>query len=102
MSNANVSNTGLRILRAIKALSGHALDGLSNAELAQALNIPPSAVTRLMATMAAEGFATKLDNGRFAPGMALLQVAQRTSNELAAANERINELTQRIHAGARH
>lgn len=96
-----ISNTGLRLMRAIKALSGHALDGLSNGELATALNIPASAVTRLMTTMAEEGFAIKLENGRFAPGIALLQVAQRTSNELAKANDRITELNQRINAGAR-
>jgi DNA-binding IclR family transcriptional regulator len=101
MAEGYVSNTGLKHLRAIKALSGHTLDGVSNIELAQALGIPASGVTRIMATLIAEGFATKLDNGRFAPSVALLQIAQRTANELTNGSNRIHELTQRITAGSR-
>lgn len=101
MAESYISNTGVKHLRAIKALSGHTLDGVSNTELAQALNIPASGVTRIMATLISEGFAVKLDNGRFAPSVALLQIAQRTANELSNGTDRINELTQRISAGAR-
>ncbi len=101
MAEGYISNTGVKHLRAIKALSGHTLDGLSNTELARVLNIPASGVTRIMATLSAEGFAVKLDNGRFAPSVALLQIAQRTANELSNGSDRINELTQRIAAGSR-
>lgn len=97
----NTSVNGIRLLRTIKLLSGHTLDGLSNTDIASALNEKPSAVTRTMATLIAEGFAIKLDSGRFALSVQMLQIAQRTANELANGSSRINELAQRINAGAR-
>ncbi|SFQ51674.1 hypothetical protein SAMN05216177_1271, partial [Ectopseudomonas toyotomiensis] len=47
-----------------------------------------------------EGLAVKLDNGRFAPSIALLQIAQAHANEMGAAQHRINEINQRVLAGA--
>lgn len=38
MSKTNVSSSGSRILRVLKALRGHALNGISNGELATALH----------------------------------------------------------------
>ena len=37
MSKTNVSSSGSRILRVLKALRGHALNGISNGELAAGL-----------------------------------------------------------------
>jgi hypothetical protein len=37
MSKPNTSSSGTRILRVLKALRGHALNGVSNGELASAL-----------------------------------------------------------------
>ena len=40
------SESGARCLRVMKVLRGHSLSGLSNSDIAKALSIPPSAVTR--------------------------------------------------------
>ncbi len=55
-----------------------------------------------MQTLIEEGLAVKLDTGRFAPGVALLQIAQAHAEEMARMQGRINEINQRVLAGARH
>lgn len=102
MSNdkTRTSDSLARGLRVLKALKGHTLYGLSNGELAKALDMSPATVNRVLNTLIAEGYAVKLDTGRFAPGMALLQIAQATANELDNAATRIRETNQRIAAGA--
>lgn len=66
MSKANVSSSGSRILRVLKALRGHALNGVSNGELASDLGESPANINRALNTLIEEGLALKLDNGRFA------------------------------------
>lgn len=100
MSSTFTSAT--RVLRALKALGGHALHGLSNTELARLTGDSPSNITRAMQTLIAEGLAVKLDTGRFAPGIALLQIAQAHAEEMARMQGRIQEINQRVLAGARH
>ena len=100
MSKTRVSDVGVRTLRVLKALKGQALTGVSNGELAKALNESPSSVNRALNTLISEGFAVKLDTGRFAPGIALLQIAQAHAQEMQYTQNRINEINQRILAGA--
>ena len=91
MNKPNTSSSGIRILRVLKALRGHALNGVSNgANINRALN-----------TLIEEGLALKLENGRFAPGIQLLQIAMAHSNEMARAQDRINEINQRVISGSR-
>lgn len=99
-TEARVNDTALRVLRVLKALKGHSLDGLSNGELAKALEESPANITRYLTTLVEAGLATRLDTGRYAPGMALLQIAQAHANEMANAQNRINEINQRVLAGA--
>lgn len=94
------SATGGRVLRVFKALRGHSLTGLSNGDLAKALGESPATINRCMNTLIAEGMATKLDTGRFALSIAVLQIAQAHANEMAMAQGRINEINQRVLAGA--
>ncbi|EPB9486890.1 MULTISPECIES: helix-turn-helix domain-containing protein [Citrobacter] len=101
MSKANVSSSGSRILKVIKALRGHALNGVSNGELASALSESPASINRALNTLIEEGFAIKLDNGRYAPSVQLLQIAMAHSNEMARAQDRINEINQRVMSGSR-
>jgi DNA-binding IclR family transcriptional regulator len=101
MAEPRVNDSALRVLRVLKALRGHSLHGLSNGELAKALDESPANITRYMYTLIDAGFATRLDTGRFAPGIALLQIAQAHANEMANAQHRINEINQRVAAGAR-
>ena len=94
---ARVSESGARCLRVIKALRGQTLGGLSNSDIAKAVGIPASAVTR---TLISEGFAIKLDTGRFALSVAVLQIAQAHADEMSRASNRIHELNQRVAAGS--
>lgn len=100
MSKPRVNETALRVLRVMIALKGHSLHGLSNAELAKGLGESPANITRYMATLIEAGLATKLDTGRYAPGIALLQIAQAHANEMDRARQRMNEINQRVLAGS--
>lgn len=100
MNKPRTNDTALRVLRVLKALKGHSLHGLSNGELAKALEESPANITRYLTTLVEAGLATKLDTGRYAPGIALLQIAQAHANEMANAQNRINEINQRVLAGA--
>lgn len=94
------SDAGMRVLRVLKALRGHTLNGLSNGELAKALSDSPANVNRCLNTLIEAGWATKLDSGRFAPSIAFLQYAQATAEELDRGAARITEIAARISAGA--
>lgn len=95
-------NAARRPLRVLKALRGHTVTGLSNGELAHALGDSPSNITRAVGVLIDEGLAVKLDNGRFAHSVALLQIAQAHAEHVTKLQGRIGELNQRIAAGANH
>lgn len=95
------TQSGARVLRVLSALKGRSLDGVSNAELARSLGETPATINRVLNTLIAEGFATKLDSGRFALSVKVLQIAQAYADEMARGQARITELTQRVSAGAR-
>ena len=101
MSNDATINSAQRVLRILKALRGRTLNGVSNQELAAMTGESPTNVTRALATLMAEDFAVKLDNGLYAPGIALLQFAQAHADEFARMTARMAETNQRIAAGAR-
>lgn len=101
MQKKNTSNSGSRILRVLKALRGHSLNGISNSELASALGESPVNINRALSTLIEEGLALKLDTGRYAPGIQLLQIAMAHSTEMARGQDRINEINQRVMAGSR-
>ncbi|WP_207848914.1 MULTISPECIES: helix-turn-helix domain-containing protein [unclassified Pseudomonas] len=94
-----VSSAG-RVLRVLKALKGHTVTGLSNAELAQLVGDSPSNVTRAVQVLIEEGLAVKLDNGRFAHSIAMLQIAQSHAEHMARVTGRLHEITQRVAAGS--
>lgn len=89
-----------RVLRVFKALKGHTVTGLSNTELAQLAQDSPSNITRAMQTLIEEGLAVKLDNGRFAHSVGVLQIAQAHAEHMARLTGRMQEITQRIAAGS--
>lgn len=88
-------------LRVLKVLRGHTLNGLSNGQLAQATGYGASAITRIMAALIDEGLAEKREDGRFALSVGMLQIAQAYALEIDKAQEKINEMTRRVAAGAR-
>jgi DNA-binding IclR family transcriptional regulator len=95
------TESGARILKVLFALKGHSLTGLSNTDLARALDESPSTINRTLNTMIAEGAAEKLDNGRYRLGIKVLQIAQSHMDEVARQQARLDELSQRVSAGAR-
>ncbi|MEG2663539.1 MAG: helix-turn-helix domain-containing protein [Hafnia sp.] len=101
-TTTNASSSIKRAMRVMKALKGHSLSGISNGELAKALNESPANITRTLNTLVDEGMAQKLDSGRYAPGMQLLQIAQSFSNEMANTQTRIAEMSQRVLAGSKN
>lgn len=95
-----VISASARVLRALKALKGHTITGLSNIELAQLTGDSPSNITRAMQTLIEEGLAVKLDNGRFAHSVGMLQIAQAHAEHMARLQGRMQEINQRIAAGS--
>ena len=89
-----------RVLRILFLLKGHSLHGLSNGEIADGLDESPANVSRALSTLTDEGFAVRLDSGRYAPSIKVAQLGVAHLNELDAAQQRINELRQRTMAGA--
>lgn len=95
------TNLTSRTLHLINALKGHSLSGKSLRELAAATKIPEPTAVRILETMIEEGFVMKLDTGRYSLSVRVLQIAQAHANEMSRATDRINELQQRVHAGAK-
>ena len=89
-----------RVLRVLQILKGQTLNGLSNGEIAKALGETPVNITRALATLVNEGFVTKLESGRYAHTIGLLQIAQSHANEMSQAQNRILEINHRVTAGA--
>lgn len=100
MSRTAVCSSAQRVLRIWKALRGHTMTGLSNQEIAQRASESPANVTRALATLMAEGLVIKYDNGRYAHGIATLQIAQAHANHCDQLTTRMAEVNQRIAAGA--
>lgn len=100
MKQRQKGNAAHRSLRVLKALKGHTITGLSNVELARALGESPTNMTRALQALIDEGLAVKLENGRFAHSVAMLQIAQAHVEHVAKLQARIGEMNQRIAAGA--
>lgn len=94
-------SASVRVLRVLKALKGHTVTELSNSELAALTQDSPSNITRAMQTLIEEGLALKLDNGRFAHSVGVLQIAQAHAEHMARLTGRMQEINQRIAAGSR-
>ncbi|OJT38439.1 helix-turn-helix domain-containing protein [Serratia plymuthica] len=95
------SSSATRTLRVLIALKGHTMTGLSNGELAKALNVSPANISRDLATLVEVGLAIQLDNGRYAHSIQMLQIATAHAEHMARMQARMNETTQRIMAGSR-
>ena len=90
----------IRTLKVLKLLKGHALTGLSNGQIAQALDLTPSAVTLSLNSLESEGLVAQLENGRYTHSIAMLQIAQAHADHVNRMQNRINEINARVAAGA--
>ena len=101
--NTVKENTGLGIKRAariLKALKGVSLTGISNIDLAKNLNESPANITRAAQALIDEGMIIKLDNGRYALSIQMLQIATSHSLEISNMTNKLSEMSQRIITGA--
>lgn len=101
MNKPSTSTSGARILRVLKLLRGHTLDGLSNKEISDGLRESPANISRALAVLVDEGLVTKLENGRYAHSVQMLQIAQTHAESVARTHAHLDEITQRIFAGSR-
>lgn len=94
-----MSKKGLRLLSVLKELKGHSFFGISNKEIAENLGLNAVDVSRDLADLIEAGLAIRLDNGRYAHSVQMLQIAQSYTNQVANLHAQINETNQRIMAG---
>jgi len=94
------ASSARRALRILKILKGHTLTGLANKEIADALRETPVNVSRALDVLIDEGFATRLDSGRYAHSVAMLQIAQAHVTHMANLQDRMTEINRRVAAGA--
>lgn len=92
-------SSGSRILRVLFALRTGGTQGLTNNEIAKGLDLTPSTVNRLLNTAVAEGFAKRLETGRFSLGRGLLDIASAHRETLEREAARLNEHVQNTGAG---
>lgn len=84
-----------KVLKVLKALRGHSLQGLSNQELSRQLNESPSQIYRALQTLIAEGLVKKEENDLYTLGTAIVQIAKAHDSEIERAKARIAEIEQR-------
>ncbi|UEA17778.1 IclR family transcriptional regulator [Pasteurella canis] len=94
------SKPARRVLNIIRALKGFSLTGLSNSQLAERLNESQVNISRALAVLLDEGFVIRLAEDRFALSIQVLQIATAHANECNLAIEKVEQLNQRIAAGA--
>ena len=94
------SHKGSRILKVLKALKAHPLVGISNKEIADALNMSPVYVSRDLDDLIAEGLVQKLDNGRYGYSVQMLQIAERYRRDEERMRQRMDETRARVDTGS--
>lgn len=89
-----------RVLEVLVLLKGQTLNGLSNSEIAKAMDETPVNISRALSILHDVGLVTKLETGRWAHSIKVLQIAQAHADAMTAAQNRIMEINSRIAAGA--
>ena len=84
-----------KVLKVLKALRGHSLQGVTNQELAKRLGESPAQTYRALQTLMAEGLVKKDENDLYTLGTALVQIAKAHDSEMERAKARIAEYEQR-------
>lgn len=95
-----MSESARRTLRILKAMRGKTLQGMTVTEIAQSTNESSVNICRALDDLVAEGLVVKLDSGRYAHSIHILQIATAHAAEIQRATDRIQEINQRVHTGA--
>ena len=93
-------NSAQRALRVIKVLQNNSFVGLSNKDIAQALNESPTNISRTLDVLKNEGFVIKLESGKFAFSSLFAQIAMRHAANMDKASAQINDMKQRLGTAA--
>lgn len=91
-----------RVLKILAVLPAHALTGVSNKALAQSLNTTPASISRALATLQAEGYAKRLDNGLWGPSVRFLALCMAYMQHTENIKRRAEEMQHAAFARAQH
>ena len=95
------TNSTKRALRILKALKGRTFIGLSNKELADALNESPVNITQALKVLIDEGMVEKSEEtGRFSLSILTLQIAETHRREHEKMQNKLKELGHRVDTGS--
>lgn len=87
------TGSAVSVLHVLEALSGHAVNGISNTALANSLGMTNSLVTRAIATLVEVGWARKDgQTGHFHPTPRMGQVFGRVVNDIFKAESQLADL----------
>ena len=101
MNNKNASNAATRRSHAIvELLTQRFFDGMSNKELAEALNTSPVNISRDLGTLEDMGYVHKLENGRWSLTTKPLFMMQAYTTQYENLQTRMAETSRNIFAGA--
>lgn len=97
MSGKNVVAAAANVLAVLRVLEGNFAQGFAPTDLARATGLPPSQITRYVATLEAKGYAERIpETGRIRLSHRLARVAVQVLDSLNGAAARINESTERL------
>ncbi|CNG23778.1 transcriptional regulator [Mycobacterium tuberculosis] len=92
---AQTLDRGLQVLEFL----GTSADGFTATEVAQHVGVHRSIVARLLATLTARNFATRLDDGRYVVGSGVFSLARMVSRDLISmATPLLRDATERVEA----
>lgn len=101
MSTDKENNLAVRrTCQILHVLAGHAGEGLSNREIAEAIGANDPSTLRLLQTLQEEKMVTQYDTKRWALSLLMMQIAHATTSEITRDIARLQERQQRIQAGA--
>ena len=93
-------NAVARALKILELLAGHFADGLSNKEIAEALDTSAVNASRDMALLGELGWAKKMDTGRWVLSVKQLAIARSYAQQLDNLQSRMAETERNIAAAA--
>lgn len=100
MAAERMPDASRKTLRILHLLMRHFAHGLTNVEIAKALELAPTVVLAHVNALEAEGFAERVpETNRIRPSTRLAQDAVGILRSLEAATSRFNELQTRINQG---
>lgn len=96
MSDLYTNAAQQRILSLAERMAAHAVDGVSNTELARAIRTSASNITRDLENLKTAGWAMRLDTGLWVPTTKPVQISVQVSAALQRAQEHLDEARQRF------